>query len=151
MRKVIIFIIIVVISIFFSLIITKGEETEMVFNEQDNSYDVYLLDISKENINTNNIFNYFEDVKILEIIPYINPLYKKVINISSYSFNTILSNKKNISLFINEYLNKLDEYHLKEEIINYRINGIKINKIKVYASNYSMNNIINNYNIRIIK
>ena len=151
MRKIIIFIIIILVFLFSFLIITNGEETTMVFNEQDNSYDVYLLDISKENINTNNIFNYFEDCKILEIIPYVNPIYKKVININSYSFNTILSNKKNISLFINEYLNKLDEYHLKEEIINYRINGIKINKIKVYASNYSMNNLINNYNIRIFK
>ena len=151
MRKFIIFIIIFLIILFSFLIITNGEEVKMVFNEQDNSYDVYLLDMSKENINTNNIFNYFEDCKILEIIPYVNPIYKKVININNYSFNTILSNKKNISLFINEYLNKLDEYHLKEEIINYRINGIKINKIKVYASNYSMNNIINNYNIRIVK
>ena len=151
MRKIIIFIIIILVFLFSFLIITNGEETTMVFNEQDNSYDVYLLDISKENINTNNIFNYFEDCKILEIIPYVNPIYKKVININSYSFNTILNNKKNISLFINEYLNKLDEYHLKEEIINYRINGIKINKIKVYASNYSMNNLINNYNIRIFK
>ena len=151
MFKIIIFIIIFLIILFSSLIITNGEEVKMVFNEQDNSYDVYLLDISKENINTNNIFNYFDDCKILEIIPYVNPIYKKVININNYSFNTILSNKKNISLFINEYLNKLDEYHLKEEIINYRINGIKINKIKVYASNYSMNNIINNYNIKLVK
>ena len=151
MRKVIIFIIIVVISIFFSLIITKGEETEMVFSENSNYYDIYILDISKENINTNNIIDYFDDIKILEIYPYINPIYKKLININSFSFNTILSNKKNISLFSNEYLNKLEDNNLKEEIIKYRINGIKINKIKVYASNNSMNNILNNYNIKIVK
>ncbi len=151
MRKVIIFIIIVVISIFFSLIITKGEETEMVFSENSNYYDIYILDISKENINTNNIIDYFDDIKILEIYPYINPIYKKLININSYSFNTILSNKKNISLFTSEYLKKLEDNNLKEEIVKYRINGIKINKIKVYASNNSMNYIINNYNIKIVK
>ena len=151
MRKVIIFIIIVVISIFFSLIITKGEETEMVFSENSNYYDIYILDISKENINTNNIIDYFDDIKILEIYPYINPIYKKLININSYSFNTILSNRKNISLFTSEYLKKLEDNNLKEEIVKYRINGIKINKIKVYASNNSMNYIINNYNIKIVK
>ena len=150
MRKIIIFII-VIISIFFSLIITKGEDTKMVFSEDNNYYDVYILDISKENINTNNIIDFFDDIKILEIYPYINPIYKKLLNINSYSFNTILSNKKNISLFVNEYLNKLEHNNLREEIIKYRINGIKINKIKVYASNNSMNYILNNYNIKIVK
>ena len=98
MRKIFAFIIIIIICLFCSLIITKGEDTDTVFNEQLNSYDVYLIDISGEDINTNNIINYFDNITILEIYPYINPIYKKIFNMSKYSFNNILSNKKNISI-----------------------------------------------------
>ena len=151
MRKIFILLFLIIVCVFCSLIITKSDKIETVFNEQINSYDLYLLDVSKEDINTFNIVNYFDNIKIIEIYPYINPIYKKLINISNYKFNTVLSNKKNISLFVNEYLNLLDKNSLKDEIVKYRINGIKINKILVYASNSDINNLINNYNIKIIK
>ena len=139
------FFIILLLCIFSSLIITKSDKTVPTFKE-DNSYDIYILDISKENINTSNIFNYFDNVKILEIYPYINPIYKKLINLSNYSFNTSLSNKKNISLFTREYLRKLENNSLKEELAKYKINGIKINKIKIYASSNYINKIKYLYN-----
>ena len=151
MRKIFVIFVLIIVCAFCSLIITKSDKISPVFNEKINGYDVYLLDTSRENINTNNVSNYFDNIKILEIYPYINPIYKKIINISKYSFNTVLSNKKNISLFVNEYLNLLENNSLKEEIVKYSINGIKINKIKLYSSNKDINNILRNYNIKIIK
>lgn len=151
MRKYFVFIIIIIICTFLSLIITKNNKEITVFKEELDSYDLYFLDLSKENINTNNIMMYFDDIIIIEIYPYINPLYKKLINLDSYKFNTILSNKKNISLFMNEYLNKLENNNLKEEIIKYRINGVKINKIKVYASTRNINKLIYENKIKILK
>lgn len=142
--------IIIILICIFSLNI-KSNKVLPVFNEYNNNYDIYLLDISKENINTFNIFEYFDDVKILEIYPYINPIYKKLLNLSNYSFNTYLSNKKNISLFTNLYLKKLDENSLKEELVKYRVNGIKINKIKIYTSSNNINNLLVNKNIRLLK
>ena len=133
------FFIILLLCIFSSLIITKSDNVISTFKE-DNSYDVYILDISKENINTFNLLDYFDNVKILEIYPYINPIYKKLINLSSYSFNTSLSNKKNISLFTREYLRKLDNNSLKEELVKYKLNGIKINRIKIYATTSNIKN-----------
>lgn len=147
MRKIIFFTIIFLLCIFLLLITSKKSNLLPVFDEEYDYYDMYILDLSKENINTKNILNYFDNMKIIEMYPYINPIYKNVIKLSNYKFNVVLSNKKNISLFLNEYLKKLEENSLKEEIIKYSINGIKINKIKVYASKKNINNLINNYKI----
>ena len=147
MRKIIFFTIIFLLCIFLLLITSKKSNLLPVFDEEYDYYDMYILDLSKENINTKNILNYFDNMKIIEMYPYINPIYKNVIKLSNYKFNVVLSKKKNISLFLNEYLKKLEENSLKEEIIKYSINGIKINKIKVYASKKNINNLINNYKI----
>lgn len=144
MRKILVIIIFILLCTFSSTLISKSDKTITTFNE-DNGYDIYLLDISKENINTFNLLDYFDNVKILEIYPYINPIYKKLINLSNYSFNTALSNKKNISLFTRDYLKKIDDNYLKEELVKYQINGIKINKIKVYCKK----NDIKYYNIKL--
>ncbi len=151
MRKYFILIIIIMLFIFSYLIFTKRDNNIPVFSEKVNYYDLYVLDLSKENFNTNNIMAVFDDVVILEIYPYVNPVYKNIIGIDCYKFNTILSNKKNISLFMNEYINKLENNNLKEEIVKYRLNGVKINKIMVYTSNVVINKLINNHNIKIVK
>lgn len=151
MRKILVFIFFIIICIFSFQFYTSRENVIPVFNENINSYDVYLLDVSKEEITTNNIADIFDTIKILEIYPYINPIYKKLINLSNYSFNTILSNKKNISNFITEYLNQLENNKLKEELVKYSINGIKINYLKIYASNNDINKLISNYNMIKIK
>ena len=153
MRKIffLLIIIIIIVCVFCRLIIIKSDRVMPTFNENVNNYDVYILDLSKENINTSNIMNYFDNIKIIEIYPYINPIYKKLINLSSYSFNTILSNKKNISLFINDYLTQIENNSLKDEMVKYKVNGIKVNKIKVYASSKEISYLINNYNIKMIK
>ncbi len=151
MRKSFLFLFLLIILLCYKLFIPSKQDIQPVFSEQDNTYNLYLLDISKEDINTNNLANYFDNIKILEIYPYVNPLYKKIMHITKYNFNTTLSNKKNISNFINQYLDILADNALKEELVKYGLNGIKINSIKVYASNVQIKNIINSYNLKIIK
>ena len=151
MRKILVLIILIIICTFYSLIITKSDNAKTVFNENLNNYDIYVLDISNNNISTNTLANYFDNIKILEIYPYINPIYKKIINMSSYSFNTILSNKKNISNFTTKYLYLLKKNTLNEELTKYSLNGIKINKVKIYASNNDINNLLNENNFKIVK
>ena len=151
MRKIFIFLFLLIVLSCYKLFIPLKQDIHPVFNGQDNIYNLYFLDISKEDINTNNLANYFDNIKILEIYPYVNPLYKKIIHITKYNFNTTLSNKKNISNFINQYLDILEDNALKEELVKHGLNGIKINKIRVYASNAQLKNIINNYNITLYK
>lgn len=151
MRKIFVLTCLIVFCIICVLFFNKEEKTITVFNEQENSYDVYLLDLSQNNITTTNLTDYFDGTKILEIYPYINPLYKKVINFSSYTFNTAISNKKNISNFISEYKEQLKLNALTTESLKVNINGIKINKIKIYTSNNVINNLIDKYSINLIK
>ena len=151
MRKIFVFVFIILLCLSFTFLSIKIERSSLVFYENKNSYDVYVLDVSRENINTYNIDNYFDDLKILEIVPYINPIYKKLFNFSSYSFNTVLSNKKNVSLFISNYLNILNKNGLNDELVKYNINGVKIIKVKVYASNNDIKYLLNNYNLKIVK
>lgn len=151
MRKILLLIILIIIFTFFSIFLFKRSNVETVFYENVNDYNIYILDISNLNINTNNIVNYFDDIRILEISPYINPIYKKVIKLNNYSFNTFLSNKKNISNFTSKYLNKLKDNALKEELIKYSLNGVKIVKVKIYTSNDIVNELISNYHFKKVK
>lgn len=150
MRKSFLFLFLLIILLCYKLFIPSKQDIQPVFSEQDNTYNLYLLDISKEDINTNNLANYFDNIKILEIYPYVNPLYKKIMHITKYNFNTTLSNKKNISNFVNQYLDILEDNALKEELVKYDLNGIKINKVRLYASNKELKDLMNRFKVRII-
>lgn len=151
MRKILVLIIILIICVICSLFYSNEDDSVPVFNEQNSNYDIYMLDISNQAITTNNLADYFDGITILEIYPYINPIYKKLIKLSSYTFNTAVSNKKNISNFITEYNNQLEKNALSNEEFKYYINGIKIEKIKVYTSSKEINSLINKYSMKVIK
>lgn len=116
-------------------LITNNDSTKTVFNKLDEYYyDIYMVDVSNENINTKNIFDYFDEITILKIYPNNNPIYSKFINMEEYEFDTILSGKKNISNFVTTYNNKLKENALIKEVESFNVSGIKINKLKIYTS-----------------
>lgn len=151
MRKIVLFIGVTIFCIVCVVTYSNKENTEMVFAEESNNYDIYLLDLSKQSITTNNLDDYFDNITILEIYPNINPIYKNLIKLNSYSYNTAISNKKNTSNFMSEYSRRLEKNGLKNEELRYYINGIKINKIKVYTSSKKVNKLINKYSINLIK
>ena len=150
MRKYFLLILLFIFS-FFSVILNTNEETIItVFDDKSEEYNIYFLNTEKENITTNNLTDYFEDIKILEIYPYINPIYKKHMK-KSYTFNTAVSHKKNTSNFIVEYSNQLSNYALNVDNVLVHLNGIKIDKIKVYTSNTKIDYLMQNYKIQLIK
>ena len=135
-RKVTVLLSLIIFIVFCSItLVNSNDSTKTVFNKLDEYYyDVYIVDVSNENINTKNIFDYFDGVTILKIYPNNNPIYSKFINIDEYEFDNILSQKKNISNFVSIYNNKLKENALIKEVESFNISGIKINKLKVYTS-----------------
>lgn len=149
MRKNLAIVGLIVFCFVCSIMKSNKEQVISVFNSKE-EYNIYLLDVSKSNITTLNLTDYFENGEILEIYPYINPIYKKLINITSFPFNTAISNKKNISNFISECSNKLKENALTSESLKINLNGIKIIKLKVYTSSKNIKKIVNNNSIKII-
>ena len=135
-RKIIVLLSLLSFIVFCSIsLIFDNESTKTVFNKLDEYYyDVYIVDVSGENVNTKNIFDYFENITILKIYPNNNPIYSRFINIDEYKFDNILSKKKNISNFVNMYNSKLSENALIKEIETFNISGIKIDKLKIYCS-----------------
>lgn len=135
-RKVTVLSSLIIFIVFCSItLVNNNDSTKTVFNKLDEYYyDTYMVDVSDENINTKNIFDYFDGVTILKIYPNNNPIYSKFINIDEYEFDNILSQKKNISNFVSMYNNKLNENALIKEVESFNISGIKINKLKVYTS-----------------
>lgn len=135
-RKVTVLSSLIIFIVFCSItLVNNNDSTKTVFNKLDEYYyDTYMVDVSDKNINTKNIFDYFDGVTILKIYPNNNPIYSKFINIDEYEFDNILSQKKNISNFVSMYNNKLNDNALIKEIESFNISGIKINKLKVYTS-----------------
>ena len=136
MKKYYILFILILIIIF-----TVDNESVMpVFNEND--YDIYYLDFRNTNLNTNNFNDYFnEEIDILKISPYINPIYKNKFSFDEYLFNYSSINN-NIKIFKEKYLNELKKYNYDD--YNYSlIYGIKIDMVKVYSNKKNINNLLN--------
>lgn len=117
--------------------------TKTVFNETE--YNIYEIFFSNNMVNTNNIEDYLDGIRLLTIYPYINPIYKdKMPSLKSYSFQ----DEVNISKFINYYVEELEKAGYKNEAIKYKTSGINIVKIKVYAKEETL--IQNNFTYKLI-
>lgn len=137
MKKVLmIFTIVLIILISFF----KKEEVLTVFN-YSSEYEIYYLDFRCTDLNTNNFMNYFSDIDIdiIKIKPYINPLYKANFKNKEYIFD-YKSNISNLNSFKDKYLEELKSINYEEYTFN-KINGIKIDMVKVYANNSSIKKI----------
>ena len=145
MKKIMVLILLILFCII--CLSNKKDNISLVFNENDYNYKIYDLDLSKDNITTNNLDSYF----VIGIKPNINPIYKKIINIKEYDFDTTETIDNNIDSFNEIYINLLKENNLNSEIDNYYYHGLKIDEITLYITNTELNTILMNKNIEVIK
>ena len=104
----------------------------------NDSYDLHTL--SFDNLSTNNFLNYFSDINVIKLYPYVNPIYKESIGDLVYEVRGNLSDE--ISNFKEQYLNIIK----KNSYLDYNylyINGINISKMDVYLSDKDLYDIIN--------
>jgi len=104
----------------------------------EDSYDLHTL--SFDNLSTNNFLNYFSDINVIKLYPYVNPIYKESIGDLVYEVRGNLSDE--ISNFKEQYLNIIK----KNSYLDYNylyINGINISKMDVYLSDKDLYDIIN--------
>lgn len=120
------------ICFFVFLSFNFKEKTSLTFSTINNDYAFYILEFHSQNISTNNFNDYFMDIDVIWIEPYINPLYNHIK--TKYQF-------KNINSFKNEFISLLARNGLHSEALNLKIEGIKIKKIKVYSSESDIQNL----------
>jgi len=132
------YIISLLIIFLFSLTIDKKEQTMLVFNETW-EHAIYILEFPNQNVSTNNI-KLFDNVKIIWIKPYINNIYKNKLNYKVYYFEDI-SQEENINKFKNQFIDLLYINGYRTDAMNYKVSGIKIEKMKVYCNEDDIRNI----------
>lgn len=130
---VMIFIIVVAVIVVMAFVLIylterqKKEEVQVVasFNETDtNSYDQILTQI--DNLNTDNFKDYFSNMKVLLIYPYINPVYEDKISMV-YVYKSIDKLKE-------YYIDKLKNLGYYAEANKYLYTPIKINGVVIYSN-----------------
>lgn len=134
------------IIIFLFTLSNTVKSGEYDYLRLDESYNLYTITI--DNLNTKNIFNYLENIKIVRIYPKVNPIYKNSIGNISYKVRGIgLVN--DIKLFSTNYLslikkNSYDDY-------NYLyINGIDIEKLEIYIKSSDLYTFLTNNNAHLL-
>jgi len=123
--------IISLLIIFLLSLFINNEETKLVFNDIEEEYSMYILQFPNLNMSTNNI-NLFKNIKIIWIKPYINNIYINKLNYKVYYFEDI-SLDENIAKFKNQFIDLLYINGYRNDAMNFKISGIKIEKMKVYC------------------
>lgn len=148
MRKIILFVSLIVFLLIYSML-KNEEKTIMVMNYEGNSYQVYELNIEKMDLSSRNIIKYFNNYIILDISPYINPIYKSFIKFETFTFDNTKSNEANINKFEEIYIHLLKDNSLNQEIDNIKYNGVKIDEITIYATESELKKILYQYQVSI--
>jgi hypothetical protein len=119
-------------------------------NYPDEYNDFYLLfdQFKLDSNNFDDILSFLDayEYKIIEVYPYINPMYQSMlddISIIPYRSNTL---NEGISTIYKTYMKELEDNHLNEEIDRVLINGIRIRMIKINTSNNTLNIFLNKFN-----
>ena len=139
MKKVFLFITI----IFLSIIFFSNEKLNTIFVFNDNNYqnnydsDYFYISSSKIDLNTNNLYEFFNynEIKIIGIYPNTDKIYNQTLKkkLSYYSFNSLNSLKININNFTNKFVLELKNNNYIEMGNMVYFDGINIDKVLVYS------------------
>ena len=139
MRK----ILVIIFFILFLSITTVYSNDFYSYLKSDDSYRVYTITI--EGLNTKNIYNYLNEVKILRIYPRINPIYKDKIGNVFYQFRGV----DDIEIFTKEFLKLIKKNSFDDYNYSY-ICGDDIEKLDVIIKGSELYDLINKYNVKIV-
>lgn len=136
------------IALIILLIIIKKPTTKEVFNEIEDEYTYSYFYIKKDNLNSTDLNELLKDelIQLIGIYPKIEKSWDTNLKekIEYYSCSPIISKKENINRFINNYIQQLKNNNYIEEANKIFYEGIKIEKILIYAPNVSVINLKNN-------
>lgn len=138
------------VIILLGICIFSGEKVKPVsylnnnanFNLED--YNIYYLNLEDENITTKNISKYVNNMDVISMHLYVNPIYEKIIGKIKYDFNNNISLKQNIKNMVNYYKELLESKSFIEDKI---YDEIKINEVVVYANGNDILNLLYENNL----
>jgi len=112
---------------------------------KSDDYNVFYLDVSDMDITTNNLSKYIlSDMTVINLTPYVNPIYKNKISNLKYEFDTNLSYQRNIKKFINYYKQSIKDTGYIDDINYIDIDGIKIEEVVVYSKGSDIIELLDN-------
>lgn len=129
-------------TLFFFIVLVlflTQRKIEPVFVEQNNSLELkdhsyYTVNTIDKNVTTLNFSEIFSKQVVIEIEPFINPVYKnKMMDIQKYKF-TSASIEDNIYHFIKRYEMNLQNSGFKKEASEVKITGISIQKVTLFST-----------------
>lgn len=125
-------------SIFSLLIISifnNQEYTEYAFNQDNNSYNLYYIELDSMIINTKNIYNYFNNADIIS-------LYSDDYNIL---VNNLYLNTNNISLFEKYIKDKMYQNGYSTLASQVLVSGVKLKGVTIYTSSDNIERLFRKY------
>ena len=128
---------IIIIASLILMIFLKGKDKEYVsaINE-NNIYELYLIDLEDKNITTKNIGKYIT-CDIVSIYPSVDKKYENIIKSKWYDIDKLISKDDNIKKIEDYYQELFRQNALSEEAIYISLNGLKISKVKIMTNNIS--------------
>lgn len=113
------------------------DKTELVYNEIDTNNEgykqIYIL-FENNILTTKNFEDYFRNFQVLEIYPYVNPIYANKIRPNyKYVFNH-KSHAYDLSEFQQGYIKTIRNLGLISEANGYQLNGIIIQKVLIHTT-----------------
>ena len=125
-------------SIFSLLIISifnNQEYTEYAFNQDNNIYNLYYIELDSMIINTKNIYNYFNNADIIT-------LYSDDYNIL---VNNLYLNTNNISLFEKYIKDKMYQNGYSTLASQVLVSGVKLKGVTIYTSSDNIERLFRKY------
>ena len=120
---------IILLFFFFCLSLILSTKTEIPVFEELSNLDSSIVCIAPKKITSKNFVRNFENIKIFEISPYINPLYKnQTFELESYKIYETIKDKT-MEEFTKYYLSILKEKGYGNDYYKYSFYGISIEKI----------------------
>ena len=125
--------------LFFITISNNNSSVEPVFKELTFQKIKYCIDVKNENVNTNNIQNYFNKLEIISVYPYFNDSYKKVLGGDLKFYN--------LDYFFEEYKKLLNKIGKMNWVTSF-YEGVKIEKVELFAYDSDIEKLLSKYRFK---
>ena len=124
-----------IFSLLFISIFDNQEYTEYAFNQDNNSYNLYYIELDSMNINTKNIYNYFTSTDIISLY---SDDYKILVN-------NLYLNTNNISLFEKYIKDKMYQNGYSTLASQVLVSGVKLKGVTIYTSSDNIERLFRKY------